>query len=99
MTDSEKIMSRAIATYGAQAQIDKAIEEMSELIKALLKDRHKTKDYEVQIMRDAVAEEIADVMIMLKQLRMIYDCDGKILDYQDDKLIRLEKRLNEAAKA
>ena len=84
MTDSEKIMSRAIATYGAQAQIDKAIEEMSELIK---------------IMRDAVAEEIADVMIMLKQLRMIYDCDGKILDYQDDKLRRLEKRLNEAAKA
>jgi len=100
MTASEKIMQEAISFYGKDAQIDKAIEEMSELTKALLKNRHKTKDYEEAIYRDAIAEEIGDVMIMIQQLRMIFDCDGKILDYQDEKLRRLDKRMKaEAAKA
>jgi len=89
-----EILEKAIETYGEDAQIDKAIEEMSELTKALLKDRHRTKDYEEDILFDAVAEEMADVHIMLEQLSMIYNNAEQVCRYQNEKLKRLEKRLN-----
>lgn len=87
------VIERAIKTYGEESQIDKAIEEMSELIKALLKLRHCRKDYEIEILKDAVAEEMADVDIMLWQLRHIYG-DVKMMAYKDEKLKRLERLLD-----
>lgn len=92
---SEKmnVLERAINTYGNDAQIDKAIEEMSELTKALLKLRYAAKDYEHDILQEAVAEEIADVGIMLRQLRMIFDFDATILHYEDEKVQRLQRQM------
>ena len=100
MTDEhERILKKAIEHYGDGTQIDKAIEEMSELTKALLKLRHAEKDYELDILQKAVAEEIADVGIMLRQLRMIFDFDSTILHYEDEKVQRLHRQIRKEADA
>lgn len=88
------ILNKAIETYGEHSQIDKAIEEMAELTKALLKLRYCEKDFERQIVQDAVSEEMADVEIMLTQLHMIFDNTKKVEEYQIKKIKRLERRLS-----
>ena len=87
------ILEKAINRYGDRAQIDKAIEEMSELIKALLKLRYCSKDYEREVLMDAVAEEMADVEIMLEQLEIIYGNTSTIRQQKKKKLERLERGL------
>lgn len=87
------ILNKAIETYGEHSQIDKAIEEMAELTKALLKLRYCEKDFERQIVQDAVSEEMADVEIMLTQLHMIFGNTKKVEEYQIKKIKRLERRL------
>ena len=100
MTDEhERILKKAIEHYGEAHQIDKAIEEMSELTKALLKLRYAEKDYEKEILQEAVAEEIADVCIMIRQLRMIFNFDGTILCYEDEKVRRLQRQIKKEAEA
>lgn len=87
----DEIIMRAIKTYGVKNQEDIAIEEMSELIKAILKNRR----YSSLETRENIREEIADVMIMLAQLISIYAVPGEtiILDTITEKLNRLDKRL------
>lgn len=87
----DEIILRAIETYGVKNQEDIAIEEMSELIKAILKNRR----YSSLETRENIREEIADVMIMLAQLISIYAVPGEtiILDTITEKLNRLDKRL------
>lgn len=87
------ILNKAIEIYGEHSQIDKAIEEMAELTKALLKLRYCEKDFERQIVQDAVSEEMADVEIMLTQLHMIFGNTKKVEEYQIKKIKRLERRL------
>lgn len=90
-----EILQRAINTYGDTVQIDKSLEEMSELAKALLKLRYaKPNGVERDILMDAVSEEMADVEIMLEQLHMIYQNDSKVNEYRQKKIERLERRLN-----
>lgn len=88
------IYERVIATYGEQTQVDKAIEEMSELTKALLKLRHAEKDFEIDICGQAVDEEMADVEIMLEQLEIIFGNGEQVVNWKQKKLERLERRLN-----
>ena len=93
--EDENILLQAIAEYGAEAQTDMMIEEMSELTKALLKHRRK----ESKETLDNILEEIADVQIMLDQMKLIHD-DGKATDeYRDAKLLRLAARLGIAENA
>ena len=63
------ILKSAIKHYGAIEQQNKAIEEMAELTQAILKTRSGND------VLDHVIEEIADVEIMLEQLKMIYAND------------------------
>jgi len=56
--------------YGKDSQVDITIEECSELIKALLKERRYPGSD-----RLAIIDEIADVEIMLNQLKIIFDCE------------------------
>lgn len=59
--------------YGLAAQSNIAIEEMSELTKALCKiRRYPAMDKHVENYMDNVVEEIADVLIMAEQLRYLY---------------------------
>ena len=59
--------------YGVIHQSNKAIEEMSELTKALCKIKeHPAFDPRVSRYLDDVIEEIADVSIMTEQLKHLY---------------------------
>ena len=88
----KEIECRAILTYGAQMQGDMCIEEMSELTKAILKYRraeNKNKN-EAEYLEDDIIEEIADVQIMLDQMRIIF---GDTQSQEEYKLNRLWARM------
>lgn len=90
----KEILERAIEFYGAEHQELKAVEELAELIKAILKLQDCSKDYEVKIVQDAVDEEMADVQIMMEQLTMIYDNAERVELQKKKKIERLERRMN-----
>jgi hypothetical protein len=82
-----RLYEKAIEKWGADLQIDCAIEEMSELITELARNRRG------RGRRAHVEEEIADVRIMLEQLEIIYDCAEEVSGRRRAKLERLEGRL------
>lgn len=96
-----EVLQAAVETFGKEAQVDMAIEEMSELTKALLKHRraeHSPEAWDYEKTRQNILEEMADVIIMLLQLVIIY---GGREDIRKDiayKVERLDKRLKNAAK-
>lgn len=85
----EIVLRKAISNYGKRMQIIVAIEELSELQKELCKMLRGKMNI------DHVVEEMADVEIMLRQLKMMicrdYDIERKI----NEKIERLEKRIIE----
>ena len=91
----EEVYRESIETYGSEAQIDLAIEEMSELIKALLKFRRYGWSESSADYYENVIEEIADVKIMIRQLEMIYDCEFGVEQWIDRKVERQIERLAE----
>lgn len=88
MLTAEEVYNKAIETYGKEHQCMVAIEEMAELQKELCKN-FRGRDNKLEI-----AEEIADVRIMLEQLTLIFDCRVNVYDFWNNKLERLERRLN-----
>lgn len=86
-------LNTIVETYGNDAQEDMAIEECSELIKAILKFRHS--DEKTAEMRDAVIDEIADVQIMLTQLGIVFNCVAEVEDRIDFKINRQMGRIKE----
>lgn len=84
MTEYE-ILTTAIRTFGDDAQERQAIEECSELIQAIC---HKQRGREHNI-----AEEIADVEIMLEQLKIINDCKDEVEEIRKYKIDRLYQRV------
>ena len=91
----EELYKAAVQKFGERAQILVAIEEMSELTKALLKYiRHEDfnqGDYDDIV--ESIAEERADVSIMLNQLAVIF---GKNEDAETEKLEHLEDIVKDA---
>lgn len=88
-----EVLQQAIDTYGSRAQEEMAIEEMSELTKAIVK-RHRAKDkpgYDKAM--GSIAEEMADVIIMLTQLLMFYGNRKEVQRAVDEKVKRLAGRL------
>ena len=86
------ILQEAIAVYGVEAQVLKAAEELAELIQALMKWCGNPDKAE------AVAEEIADVRIMLDQLEdILRETNGfspdAIEEYRRLKIARLQRRI------
>lgn len=67
--DKDRLYDKAIKVWGMRAQIDMAVEECAELIKALQK-RKRVTAYETI---DNILEEMADVEIMIEQLKLMYD--------------------------
>lgn len=92
MIDRQKIIKRAIDVYGKDAQLLMAIEEMSELTKAICKENRARPFGDELLAIDHIAEEVADVQIMLDQLRVIFSLDTAGIE--ERKLIRLQDRLN-----
>lgn len=82
-------LKQALDTYGAEAQTLVAFEEMAELEKELCKHARGRDN------RDAIAEEIADVLIMLEQMMLLHDCKDAVADFRLRKIKRLAERLKE----
>ena len=96
-----EVLERAVSTWGKEAQVDMAIEEMSELTKALLKERRATHYPGTQAAekaRQGIFEEMADVIIMLMQLLLIFGGRDTVQKALDEKMKRLAGRLEAAAK-
>lgn len=85
---SDDIYEKAVNKFGKTAQLIVAMEEMSELIQAL------SKDIRGKGSRNNISEEIADVEIMLAQLKIIYRNDNDVDDWRADKLSLLQKRID-----
>lgn len=107
MPEGLQAIDRAIGTYGKDAQLTKAVEEMSELTKALCKLKECKRKYDTPFNRETqevhsnIEEEIADVFIMLVQLFAIFNPHElvNITKVVWDKLDRLKDNLDkEAAK-
>lgn len=89
LSDKEiKTLKRAVDTYGIRSQEDVAIEEMSELTKAIIKHRR----YNTDETRVNILEEIIDTQIMLIQLTLHYGIAGRLFS---EKIDRLKNRLDE----
>lgn len=99
MTTEERraLLDRAITAYGAPAQMDMAVEEMAELTKALCKVKRVSCAAEAKAVLENVVEEMADVQIMLDQLRIIFG--RSTAEAEAYKLERLKKRLDTATAA
>lgn len=85
--ENKELYRLALNTWGIYAQIDVAIEEMSELIKELVKYKRGKGVYE------HMAEEIADVSIMLEQIVLAFNFDEQVYEQKKFKLNRLKKLL------
>lgn len=88
MTDNEKtVFLRAIETYGEDAQMKMLLEEMSELQKEICKQWRGAENI------PEIAEEIADVEIMLDQVKLICACGRQVECWRHEKIGRLFARL------
>lgn len=88
--DGGETCRATLEAFGERAQMTMAVEEMSELTKELCK-RCRGRDNV-----EALAEEIADVEIMLQQMVMLFDCAGQVETFRRYKLERLAGRIEEA---
>jgi len=85
---SEKeIYRQAIDKWGAEGQITMVFEEMAELQKELCKSLRGKEN------RIEIAEEMADVEIMLEQMKILFGIEEGVERHKTLKLQRLEGRL------
>lgn len=87
------IYEQALAHYGVEMQTMVCIEEMSELQKELCKHARGAKN--VDAIAEEIAEEIADVQIMLTQMMILHNCELKVSEEKRRKLIRLAVRIKQ----
>ena len=87
-----QILRDALAVYGGKNQKIVAIEEMAELQKELCKNLRGEQNY------SHLAEEIADVQIMLEQMIMLYDCRADVVRWRREKLERLKELMSAFAR-
>jgi NTP pyrophosphatase (non-canonical NTP hydrolase) len=89
-TENEiKIMRTALDQWGLNAQVGQTVEECAELIVALQKYVNRTPQFESV---DNILDEIADVEMMLAQMRLVLGIDDdtlrKRIEHKFEKLIQ-----------
>lgn len=83
----EDLYDKTIFLRGEKAQICMMFEEMSELQKELCKSIRGKQN------TSTIAEEIADVEIMLEQMKLLFGIEKEVEEFKNYKLERLAKRL------
>ena len=83
-----KTYTNAMLAFGERNQLIVAVEELSECQKAICKILRGGEDYR------HLAEEIADATIMLEQMRYIFGLNELVCEKMDQKIMRLDARLN-----
>ena len=90
---NREVLMEAIQTYGSDHQLNVAIEEMAELTKEICKRKRMANN------RNEIIEEMADVLIMLEQLKLIFNISSIELEEQIKfKIARLQERMKENEK-
>ncbi len=88
MVKGKNTLKKAIASYGDTAQKVMLFEEMAELQKEICKDLRGANN------RDAIVEEVSDVLIMIEQIKIMFHItDEEIQKVADFKINRLKERL------
>lgn len=86
-----KTYTNALISFGEENQIFVAIEELSECQKELCKFLRGIGN------ADNLAEEMADAVIMLEQMRMIFGLDDMVENWMDRKIRKLDDSLRKTA--
>ena len=93
--EKRKVLREAIAFYGKEHQILKAIEEMSELTKELaiaLEETTKGRGVDNNL-TNKIISELADVEITIEQIEMMFLCTQKKEQVKREKIDRLKKQI------
>lgn len=85
---SKEICEKTVKNWGRNSQLLLLLEEMSELQKEVLKNMNRNKDNVKEI-----AEETADVLIMLERLIYIYQLEDAVAQQAEFKVNRLKQYL------
>lgn len=85
--EKKQIYKKALDKWGTQAQITMVFEEMAELQKELCKNLRGND------MVEDIAEEIADVEIMLEQMKIIFEIEEDVKKFKEFKIERLAETL------
>ena len=96
---NKDVLKSFIKHYGMIKQMEVAVEECSELIKAIMKfirnDAHISTKEDYMAYSEAIIEEIADVEIMLEQLKIMFNCEEAVKEQITYKTTRqLERMIN-----
>lgn len=86
--DEKNIYRQAIEKWGAESQIYMLFEEMSELQKEICKNKRGEANFH------RIAEEIADVEIMIGQMKLLFSIKDAVENFKKYKLERLKDRLD-----
>ena len=89
----KEVFREALEVFGVETQLRKLSEEVAEMLEAVCKcaDGRDTVQH--------LAEEIADVRIMLDQMCILYDCELVSAEQYSSKVERLRDRVKEAGGA
>ena len=87
--DNQEIYSKAALTWGISSQLNMLIEEMAEL---MVEVRHIDRGID----SPGLPGEVADVEIMLEQLKYILAIEKDVETIKELKINRLKKMLSEA---
>lgn len=85
--EESQICKEAVEVFGKDRQILMLIEECGELFQAISKNNRG--------MEANIAEEIADVEIMLEQVKHIFKCHREVDLWKDKKIARLCRKVEE----
>jgi hypothetical protein len=94
-TNINPIYKKAIKLWGIDSQMMMAVEESSELIKAICKLRRNGVTAETV---NNLAEEIADMEIMTEQLKIMFYLTEGVSEWKKYKINRLSQMIREAEK-
>lgn len=93
--DRKECYQKFLDAWGNEAQCNMCIEEMAELTKELCKlKRVSISKYKTEEVINNIREELADVLNMADQLKLIFG-DEEIEKIRDEKLLRTLKRLED----
>ena len=87
--EESQICKEAVKVFGKEQQTMMFIEECGELFQAISKHRRGFGS------KDNIIEEIADVEIMLEQIKHIFKCHGEVNKWKNKKIVRLCHRVEE----
>ena len=89
------IYKQAVEHFGENHQMLKCAEECSELAQALIKRVLNPKCLDAH---NNVYQELADMEIMIEQMKIIFNADQALKECKDFKLNRLQQRIDDFTK-